>query len=106
MYPSLTFINKNKMKNNIKNNNLTLKSLQAELNEIKANKLATQQVSKIQSLFSRSYIYLLLLPSLILTFANKIPFISKTTKLLSLWYGKTRPALLRRGPGPRVAGKN
>lgn len=72
--------------NNIKRNNLTLNSLQAELDLVKANNKANQQATKIQSMFSKSYLVLIML----ITFANKIPIVAKITKILSLWYGKTK----------------
>jgi len=45
--------------------------------------------SYIQNLHMKSSMFMLWVLSWILTYANKIPFISKIVTVLSLWYGRT-----------------
>jgi hypothetical protein len=91
------------MKNNIKNNMLSLKALQAELEQIKSAQ--AQQVhnnhphtdvaghdikgSYINRIYMKSSSMLLFLLSGLLSYGHKIPFIAKIITVLSLWYGKT-----------------
>jgi hypothetical protein len=77
-------------------NKLTLKSLQHELNLIKAQKLLDENRNKsntksplYKSLFQKSSMFHLWLITGVLGYARKIPLISKVLSLLSLWYGKT-----------------
>lgn len=70
------------MKNKSK---LTMKALQAQLNELKVNKGKVQEVNQpMRSSFA--YMYVL---SWILFLANKLPFLAKIAGLLRLYYGRT-----------------
>jgi hypothetical protein len=91
------------MKNNIKNNMLSLKALQAELEQIKSAQ--AQQVhnnhphtdvaghdikgSYINRIYMKSSMFTLWLITGILSYAHKIPYIGHIIAVLSLWYGKT-----------------
>nr|YP_010170436.1 hypothetical protein K8K84_mgp034 [Phanerochaete carnosa]QRZ60418.1 hypothetical protein [Phanerochaete carnosa] len=71
---------------------LSLKSLQAELDQLKnSNKLNSQYVSTQtkESKLKEGSMYLLLFLGFIVSYAHKIPIIGKIVKLLSLWYGRT-----------------
>ena len=83
----------------MKNNKPTLKSLQHELELIKAQKLldenrrssntTTTHIPSYKNIFKKSSMFHLWLITGVLGYARKIPFISKVFTLLSLWYGKT-----------------
>ena len=91
---------------NIKQNNLSLKSLKAELEQLKNNTKTTQASQSTvssqtvstdargkQNILTRFYragsLPMLWLITMLLTYAHKIPIVSKLIKLLSLWYGRT-----------------
>nr|YP_010170433.1 hypothetical protein K8K84_mgp037 [Phanerochaete carnosa]QRZ60415.1 hypothetical protein [Phanerochaete carnosa] len=87
------------MKNNIKENMLTLKTLKAELEQLKTkNKVDISQSTSTDSqgkpkitttLYSRGSLGLLWLITFIIGYASKIPVISKIISALRLWYGRT-----------------
>jgi hypothetical protein len=83
----------------MKNKRLTIKDLQLELEKIKNSKpsithqTVTNDHKGNQSIITRFH-HAISLPALfvltnILTYAHKIPIISKIVKLLALWYGRT-----------------
>ena len=75
----------------IKQNKLTLKALQKELDLLKSQKSNAPEIkdSYIKNLFQKSSMFHLWLITAILGYARKLPFISKLVSVLSLWYGKT-----------------
>ena len=78
---------------------LSLKSLKAELEQLKAsqaNKVASHTVTTdnkggqvIQTKFRQGSLFGLWLLSTIISYGHKIPMISRIITLLSLWYGRT-----------------
>ena len=92
--------------NNIKDNNLSLKKLQAEIEQLKSGSNKDQQTNNLvdknidsnrnitNGIFRKSMIPGLLglcwcMLTTIITYGHKIPFIAKIINLLSLWYGRT-----------------
>jgi hypothetical protein len=85
----------------IKQNRLTLKALQAELEQIKNSKSKSSKShesnsighdikdSFIQRLYMKSGAFSLFLITGLLGYANKIPIIKKLIFLSSFWFGKT-----------------
>jgi len=84
----------------IKQNRLTLKALQQELEEIKKSKSSSKshesnsighdiKDSFIQRLYMKSGAFSLFLITGLLGYANKIPIIKKLIFLSSFWFGKT-----------------
>jgi len=89
-------------KNNIKQNMLSLKSLQQELEALKSAQakpinnhphtdVAGHDIkgSYINRIYMKSSLGMLWLVSAILSYAHKIPFIGRIVTLLGLWYGRT-----------------
>jgi len=78
----------------IKNNKLTMKKLQAEIDKLKSTKASTESTndiknSYIQNLHMKSSMFMLWIVSAVLSFANKVPYIRKVITGLSLIYGRT-----------------
>lgn len=87
----------------MKNNKLTLKSLQQELEQLKASKgkVTTPTESHkssvahdiknsyIQNLHMKSSMFYLWLITAVLSYGQKIPYLGKIFSLLSMYYGRT-----------------
>ena len=87
-----------KVKGSIKSNNLSLRALKAELDELKAKNasVASHTITNdakgnqvIKTRWSLNPMAALWIFSTILTYAHKLPVISKIIKLLAMWYGRT-----------------
>jgi hypothetical protein len=70
----------------IKQNKLTLKSLQQQLDKIKSNK---ENKTTSIGIERKSLLFFLSALSWLLLFINKLPIISKIHKLLKIYYGRT-----------------
>ena len=83
---------------------LSLKALHAELEQLKSNNLNSQTQATqgagvntdstgnqkiITRLYKQSSFFLFWLLGVIITYAHKIPFVSKIVTVLSMWYGRT-----------------
>lgn len=87
--------------NNIKKNMLSLKALQAELEQLKKtnqlNSSSTQTVNTtpagskqvVTKFYMHSHMGLLWVISFLIGWAHKIPMLSKIIAVLNIWYGKT-----------------
>jgi hypothetical protein len=74
---------------NIKQNNLSLKALREEIEHLKASKQTNFLPDpQVKHGLSPKLTFLFIITTLI-TYAHKIPFVSRIIKLLSLWYGRT-----------------
>lgn len=90
-----------KVKGSIKSNNLSLRALKAELDELKAKNASVASHTRfsatndakgnqvIKTRWSLNPMAALWIFSTILTYAHKLPVISKIIKLLAMWYGRT-----------------
>lgn len=75
---------------NIKQNNLSMKKLQAQIDAMKSNNTTNKDGGNIEIKIRKGFFGLpLFLITTLLTNLHKIPFISRLTNVLSLWYGKT-----------------
>jgi len=84
----------------MKNNKLTLKTLQAELDRLQKQLKSTKaspaaektndiKHSYIQNLHMKSSMFMLWLATAVLSYGSKIPYIKQIISVLSLYYGRT-----------------